>query len=249
MVYCIVVGALPYPGFKGCFIMYTSQNIMFIWVLLLAWDACKCKYIVKCPSSDWRGSIVNVHVGTCHPSMWEILVLKISLAQLMFSNLDQDGGNTSLMTVVYHDGKSLLFFFLVKAPLNVDIGVIYYLYLFGRSCAWNEWANHLWNLPVLTCINIIVIKTLLVSWAPSDRECHEFANLHGFKSQAGMGIGCTPEKPIPVMWVWQVWHVNHECITSPPPLSLTTTTLLILSETQQTWGQQVKKTWWDMRGG
>ena len=109
MVYCMVVGAPPYPGFKGCFITYASQNIMFIWVLLLAWDARKCKYIVKCPSSDWRGSIVNAHVGTCHPSVWEILVLKISLAQLMFSNLDQDGGNTSLMTVVYRDGKPVLF--------------------------------------------------------------------------------------------------------------------------------------------
>ena len=43
------------------------------------------------------------------------------------------------MTVVYRDGKLLLFCDLsMTAPLNLDTGVIYYLYLFGKSCIGNE---------------------------------------------------------------------------------------------------------------
>ena len=52
MIYCMVDGAPPYPGFKACFVMYASKSFFFIWVLLLVWDARKCKYIIKCPSSD-----------------------------------------------------------------------------------------------------------------------------------------------------------------------------------------------------
>jgi hypothetical protein len=36
--------------------------------------------------------------------------LKISSAHLIFTILDQGGGNTALMTVVYRDGKSPLIF-------------------------------------------------------------------------------------------------------------------------------------------
>ena len=161
MIYGTVVGAPPYPGFKGCFVMHASQDIVFLWVLLLVWDAHRCKYIIKCPSSDWRGSIVDAHGGTYHPSMWVVLVLKIGSAHLIFSMLDKKGGNSSLMAVVYRDGKCL--FFVLTARLNLDVGIIYYLYLFGRFRAGNEWANHLWN---LSCINIILVKTLPVSWAP-----------------------------------------------------------------------------------
>jgi len=52
MVYCMVDGAPPYPGFKRCFVIYRSQKFIFIWVLLLVWDARKCKYIIQCRSSD-----------------------------------------------------------------------------------------------------------------------------------------------------------------------------------------------------
>ena len=49
--------------------MQANQDIVFLWVLLLVWDACKCKCIVQCPSSDLKRSIVDAHVGTRHPSM------------------------------------------------------------------------------------------------------------------------------------------------------------------------------------
>ena len=139
MIYCMVVAPLPYPGYKGCFPMHASQDDVFIWVLLLVWDSRKWKCIVWCPSSNWKASIVDAHVGTCHPSMWIILIFQIGFAHFIFSISDQDGGNSSLMTVVYHDGKSLLFCCWGSAKFR--LGVIYYLYLFSRSCAGNECMN------------------------------------------------------------------------------------------------------------
>ena len=44
MIHCIIDGAPPYPGFNGCFLMYASKHFVLIWVLLLVWDARKCKY-------------------------------------------------------------------------------------------------------------------------------------------------------------------------------------------------------------
>ena len=83
-------------------------------------------------------SVVDTHVDSCHPSMWAILVSTVSSSRFILLILGRNGArNTSLTTVVYRDGKSLHFSWL-QAPLNVDIGIIYYLYLFGRSCA-REW--------------------------------------------------------------------------------------------------------------
>jgi len=93
--------------------------------------------LFKVPPID-SNSIVNTHVGTCHQSMWAILVLKFSSTYLTFSVPDRDGGCTSLMTVVYRDGESFSFCRWPAAPLNLDIAVIYYLYLFGRFLYW-EW--------------------------------------------------------------------------------------------------------------
>jgi hypothetical protein len=42
----MIDGPPPYPGFNGCFLMYASNKFVFIWVLLLVWDARKCKYIL-----------------------------------------------------------------------------------------------------------------------------------------------------------------------------------------------------------
>jgi hypothetical protein len=42
----MVVGA-PYPGYKGCFVVYYSQDIVFLWVLLLVWDASKCTRVIQ----------------------------------------------------------------------------------------------------------------------------------------------------------------------------------------------------------
>ena len=163
IIYYMVVGALPYPGFKGCFVTYANQNILSIWVLLLFWDARKCEYIVKCSSSDWKGSIVDAHVGTRHPSMWAILGLKIGTVQLITLNLRQiwgkqrpnkSGLSRRLATIILW----------MRTLLNLAVGVIYYLYLFGMSCAaGNEGFDHSRRSQVLSCINIIVVKTLPVS--------------------------------------------------------------------------------------
>jgi hypothetical protein len=66
------------------------------------------------------------------------------------------------MAVVYRDGKSCFSLFMAD-PLNLGIGVVYYLYLFGRSCAATGWANRLLFSPVLSCINLTVVKALPVS--------------------------------------------------------------------------------------
>jgi len=69
MIYFLVVGAPPYRGFNGCFLMHVGRDLLLLWVLLLIWDACRYNFIIKGPSSDWENSIVNAHVGTCHPRM------------------------------------------------------------------------------------------------------------------------------------------------------------------------------------
>ena len=52
----------------------------------------------------------------------------------------------------------------MRTLLNLAVGVIYYLYLFGMSCAaGNEGFDHSRRSQVLSCINIIVVKTLPVS--------------------------------------------------------------------------------------
>jgi hypothetical protein len=48
----MVVGAPPYPGFKGCSVTYASQDMVLIWALLIIWDARKYKFIVRRPFSD-----------------------------------------------------------------------------------------------------------------------------------------------------------------------------------------------------
>jgi len=56
---------------------------------------------------------------------------------LIFWISDRDGGNGTLIKVVYRDGKSLGSS-LWQIRWILDIGIIYYLYLFGRSQAGNE---------------------------------------------------------------------------------------------------------------
>ena len=53
LIYFTVVGAPPYPGFNGCFQTSANQDIVFLWAILLIWDACKREYAIQsCPSSD-----------------------------------------------------------------------------------------------------------------------------------------------------------------------------------------------------
>ncbi|KIM35814.1 hypothetical protein M413DRAFT_428309 [Hebeloma cylindrosporum] len=33
------LGAPPYPGFRECYVTFVNQDIVFIWVLLIVWDA------------------------------------------------------------------------------------------------------------------------------------------------------------------------------------------------------------------
>lgn len=92
----ITFGVPPYPGFQGCFPTSADRDIVFLWVLLIFWDA---------------------------------LLLILMLVPAIQAYRDKD--NTSLMKVVYRDG------------------VLYYLYLF-----------------VLSCINIIIVKTLPEDYQP-----------------------------------------------------------------------------------
>ena len=53
LIYFTVVGAPPYPGFSGCFLTYVNQDIVFLWAILIIWDARKCEYALQPrPSSD-----------------------------------------------------------------------------------------------------------------------------------------------------------------------------------------------------
>jgi len=53
LIYFTVVGAPPYPGFNGCFQAYANQDIVFLWAILLIWDARKREYAIQCrPFSD-----------------------------------------------------------------------------------------------------------------------------------------------------------------------------------------------------
>jgi len=53
LIYFMEDGAPPYPGFKGCFLTKASPNIVFLWVLLMVWDARKFQYVIRChPYSD-----------------------------------------------------------------------------------------------------------------------------------------------------------------------------------------------------
>ena len=45
--YFTVVGPPPYPGFNGCFLMYVNQDVVFVWAILLIWDARKCQYTIQ----------------------------------------------------------------------------------------------------------------------------------------------------------------------------------------------------------
>ncbi|KIM35285.1 hypothetical protein M413DRAFT_79542, partial [Hebeloma cylindrosporum] len=71
----ITFGVPPYPGFQGCFPTSADRDIVFLWVLLIFWDA---------------------------------LLLILMLVPAIQAYRDKD--NTSLMKVVYRDGKSLLVF-------------------------------------------------------------------------------------------------------------------------------------------
>jgi len=82
---------------------------------------------------------------------------------LMFFILDRYGGNSALMRSIYHNGKVLGWIQLVMNPLNLSIGVVYYICLFGRSCARNE-RVYWWCSPVLSFLNILIGITLPVSW-------------------------------------------------------------------------------------
>jgi len=88
----MVVGAPPYLGFKGCFVKSVNQNILSKWVLLLVWDARKCKCIIKFSSSNWKGSIVDAPVGIRHPSMWAIFGFEDRFSTFHILNIRQIWG-------------------------------------------------------------------------------------------------------------------------------------------------------------
>ena len=37
----MLVGVAPHPELKGCFVAHTTQDIVFLWALLIIWNARK----------------------------------------------------------------------------------------------------------------------------------------------------------------------------------------------------------------
>jgi len=51
--------------------MYTNQDIVFLWALLIIWDARTFECVIQCRLSSEQKLLSNVdaHLGTCHPGM------------------------------------------------------------------------------------------------------------------------------------------------------------------------------------
>jgi hypothetical protein len=52
MIYFMVVVAVPYPGYKGCFVTHGNESIVYLWALLMVWDAGKCQFLIPFPSDQ-----------------------------------------------------------------------------------------------------------------------------------------------------------------------------------------------------
>ena len=187
----MAVGAPPYPGYKGCFMIRSSQSMVVLWVLLMFWDAGKCKCVIQFPSSNCKG----------HQCCWYLCRF---LPSEPVSNPGFDGqfctSHTRNIRQRWRQNlpngsgvsrRQVAAFFLMTAPLNLEIGVIYYLYIFGRSCAGNEWDNNSWCWLVLLCMNVIVIKVLPVSWRASFNLCSVVLNCSdiGLPATLPMALG------------------------------------------------------------
>ena len=46
LIYFTVVAAPPYPGFQGCFMTSANKDVIFLWTILLIWDARKREYAI-----------------------------------------------------------------------------------------------------------------------------------------------------------------------------------------------------------
>ena len=51
-IYFMVVGALHPSTGMGCFVRYGGQDLVFLWALLMLWDAGKHKCVIPFPSSN-----------------------------------------------------------------------------------------------------------------------------------------------------------------------------------------------------
>ena len=70
MIYFIVDGAPPYPGYSGCFRIYGSHDLVPLWALLIIWLGGKRKHVISFPPLiENVTSAVDTHVGTCHPNV------------------------------------------------------------------------------------------------------------------------------------------------------------------------------------
>ena len=52
MIYCMVVVAAPYPGYEGCFMTHGNGRIVYLWAILMVWDAGRCQYVIPFPSNQ-----------------------------------------------------------------------------------------------------------------------------------------------------------------------------------------------------
>ena len=90
----MVVGVAPYLDLQWCFKVHANHDIVFLWVLLIMWDArkCECAIHVVPPPIEKVSSVDDVDVGTCLPSLCEIPVFVKSFSARSYSQYQIEMG-------------------------------------------------------------------------------------------------------------------------------------------------------------
>ena len=136
--YFAVVGDPPYRGFKGCLPIHANRDYLLgLWLVVIVWDTRKymqtCHVFFPLTERQWcwysYWYLVSKHVS--NSGFW-VLIIHFTLIISVRSS-----GNSALTKVVYRDGKTLFSWWRTRQCWTT--GVIYYLFLFGGSCAVNEW--------------------------------------------------------------------------------------------------------------
>ena len=104
----MVVGPPPYPGLNGCFLTHANQDIVFIWAILIIWDARKCEYAIQCVHPLIEKAVLLMlmlvpAIQACAKSLFCQSIQRL----LIFSISDRDGEKSDLTKAVYRDGKSM----------------------------------------------------------------------------------------------------------------------------------------------
>jgi len=89
----MVVGVAPYLDLQWCFKVHANHDIVFLWALLIVWDAGKYECAIHVvPPIKKVSSAADVDVGTHLPSMCEILVLSSHSAACLYSQYQIEMG-------------------------------------------------------------------------------------------------------------------------------------------------------------